>query len=60
MRKSSDSSQNGWKKSKRTGKNGKSGIGLALTKEIVLLHNGKIRAYNGVSGAVFELQLPKK
>ena len=43
-----------------TGKSGKSGIGLALTKEIVLLHNGKIRAYNGVSGAVFELQLPKK
>ena len=40
------------------GKNGKSGIGLALTKEIVHLHKGTIRAYNGDSGAVFEITLP--
>ena len=40
------------------GKNGKSGIGLALTKEIVHLHRGTIRAYNGDSGAVFEITLP--
>ena len=40
------------------GKNGKSGIGLALTKEIVHLHRGTIRAYNGDSGAVFEISIP--
>ena len=40
------------------GKSGKSGIGLALTKEIVHLHRGTIRAYNGDSGAVFEITLP--
>ena len=40
------------------GKNGKSGIGLALTKEIIHLHKGTIRAYNGDSGAVFEITLP--
>ena len=40
------------------GKNGKSGIGLALTKEIIHLHKGTIRAYNGDGGAVFEITLP--
>ena len=40
------------------GKSGKSGIGLALTKEIVHLHKGIIRAYNGDGGAVFEITLP--
>ena len=40
------------------GKNGKSGIGLALTKEIIHLHKGMIRAYNGDTGAVFEIALP--
>jgi signal transduction histidine kinase len=40
------------------GRSGKSGIGLALTKEIVHLHRGTIRAYNGDGGAVFEITLP--
>ena len=40
------------------GKNGKSGIGLALTKEIVHLHKGTIRARNGDTGAVFEISIP--
>ena len=40
------------------GKSGKSGIGLALTKEIIHLHKGMIRAYNGDGGAVFEITLP--
>ena len=40
------------------GKSGKSGIGLALTKEIVHLHRGTIRAYNGETGAVFEISIP--
>ena len=40
------------------GKSGKSGIGLALTKEIIHLHKGTIHAYNGDSGAVFEVTLP--
>ena len=40
------------------GRSGKSGIGLALTKEIVHLHRGTIRAYNGETGAVFEVTLP--
>ena len=40
------------------GKSGKSGIGLALTKEIVHLHKGTIRAYNGDTGAVFEISFP--
>ena len=40
------------------GKSGKSGIGLALTKEIVHLHRGTIRAYNGETGAVFEISFP--
>ena len=40
------------------GKSGKSGIGLALTREIIHLHNGTIRAYNGDTGAVFEISIP--
>ena len=40
------------------GRSGKSGIGLALTKEIVHLHRGTIRAYNGDTGAVFEISFP--
>ena len=40
------------------GKSGKSGIGLALAKEIIHLHKGTIRAYNGDSGAVFEISIP--
>ena len=40
------------------GKSGKSGIGLALTKEIIHMHKGTIRAYNGDTGAVFEITLP--
>ena len=40
------------------GRSGKSGIGLALTREIIHLHKGAIRAYNGDTGAVFEITLP--
>lgn len=40
------------------GRSGKSGIGLALTKEIIHLHRGTIRAYNGETGAVFEISIP--
>ena len=40
------------------GRSGKSGIGLALTKEIAHLHKGTIRAYNGDGGAVFEITIP--
>ena len=40
------------------GKNGKSGIGLSLAKEIIHLHKGTIRAYNGDGGAVFEISIP--
>ena len=40
------------------GKSGKSGIGLALTREIIHLHRGTIRAYNRDTGAVFEITLP--
>ena len=39
------------------GKSGKSGIGLALTKEIIHVHKGTIHAYNGDSAAVFEITL---
>lgn len=41
-----------------TGKNGKTGIGLALTKEIAKLHGGDVKAYNR-NGAVFEMILPQ-
>ena len=40
------------------GKSGKSGIGLALTREIIHLHKGTIRARNGDTGAVFEISFP--
>ena len=40
------------------GRSGKSGIGLALTREIIHLHKGTIRAYNGDTGAVFEISIP--
>ena len=40
------------------GRSGKSGIGLALTKEIIHLHRGTIRTYNGETGAVFEISIP--
>ena len=40
------------------GRSGKTGIGLALTKEIVHLYRGTIRAYNGETGAVFEISIP--
>lgn len=40
------------------GRSGKSGIGLALTREIIHLHKGTIRARNGDTGAVFEITLP--
>lgn len=40
------------------GKSGKSGIGLALSREIIHLHNGTIRACNGDTGAVFEISIP--
>ena len=40
------------------GRSGKSGIGLALTKEIIHLHRGTIRAYNGETGAAFEISIP--
>ena len=40
------------------GRSGKSGIGLALTQEIIHLHKGTIRARNVDTGAVFEITLP--
>ena len=40
------------------GKSGKSGIGLALTREILHLHKGTIRARHGDTGAVFEISIP--
>lgn len=40
------------------GQSGKSGIGLALTREIIHLHKGTIRARNGDIGAVFEISIP--
>ena len=40
------------------GRSGKSGIGLALTREIIHLHTGTSRARNGDTGAVFEISIP--
>ena len=40
------------------GRSGKSGIGLALTREIIHLHKGTIRARNGDTSAVFEISIP--
>ena len=40
------------------GRSGKSGIGLALTREIIHLHKGTIRARNGDTGAVFGISIP--
>ncbi len=40
-----------------TGKQGNTGIGLALTREIVKAHGGDIKAFNQ-NGAVFEMTLP--
>ena len=42
-----------------TGKKGNTGIGLALTAEIIKLHRGTITAYNDSYGAVFEIKIPK-
>lgn len=42
------------------GPNGNTGIGLALTKEIILHHNGQIKAHNTPYGACFSVTLPKK
>ena len=47
-----------------TGQGGNSGIGLALSQEIIKLHKGKLLAYNEkkdgqTTGAVFEIHLPK-
>ena len=39
------------------GRKGNTGIGLALTKEIIKFHGGDIKAYNR-GGAVFETILP--
>ena len=41
-----------------TGRKGNTGIGLALTKEIVKVHGGVVKAYND-NGAVFEILLPE-
>ena len=40
-----------------TGTKGSTGIGLALSREIVNLHKGTVTAHNEV-GAVFEIRLP--
>ncbi len=41
-----------------TGRKGNTGIGLALTKEIIKLHGGEITALNDEKGAVFRIVLP--
>lgn len=39
------------------GKNGSTGIGLSLAKEVIEMHHGKIQFYNQ-EGAVFEISIP--
>lgn len=41
-----------------TGKDGNTGIGLSLSKEIIKLHNGKIKAENNAKGACFIVEIP--
>ena len=41
-----------------SGKNGNTGIGLALASDIIRLHKGTITAGNDEQGAVFEIRLP--
>jgi signal transduction histidine kinase len=42
------------------GRDGGTGIGLAITKAIISGHNGQIKAYNAApNGAVFKITLPK-
>lgn len=43
-----------------TGKKGNTGIGLALSKEIIKLHNGDLQASNNDYGAIFQISLPTK
>jgi len=42
------------------GKKGNVGLGLAISKNIIERHNGKITARNSESGAVFTIVLPVK
>ena len=40
------------------GKKGKFGLGLAISKNVIERHNGKISAGNSESGALFIIELP--
>ena len=40
------------------GKKGNFGLGLAISKNIIEKHNGKITAKNSESGALFIIELP--
>jgi len=40
------------------GRKGNSGLGLAISKNIIEKHNGKITAENSESGAIFMIELP--
>ena len=42
----------------RSRKEGGAGLGMTLCQEIIHLHRGTIRAYNGETGAVFEISIP--
>lgn len=44
--------------SSRSLKTGGTGLGLAIAKNIVELHDGKIRAESGLSGTTFQISLP--